>query len=73
MATKVVTLQEFRDSSEIQTEMQLAREFGVAQSTMHRWLKRGDVFVELENGRWISIFVEKVLKERAVRKGRHAA
>lgn len=73
MAKKVVTLQEYRDSSQIQTEMELAREFGVAQSTMHRWLKRDDVFVEMDGSRWTAVFVEKVLKERVVRKGRKAA
>ncbi len=64
MATHVITLQEFRDRFDLQTEQALAEEIGVAQSTMHRWLKRGDVFVEMEGARWVSVFVEKVLRER---------
>jgi len=66
----VVSLQEFRERSELKTEQELANQFEVAQSTMHRWLKRPDVFVEMDGTRWVSVFVEKVLKERKVRRAK---
>lgn len=66
----VVALQEYREMTRNKTEQELADEFAVAQSTMHRWLKRDDVFVEIKAGRWATVFVERVLKQRAVRRKR---
>ena len=69
----VMSVQDYRALTKNRTEQELADDFGVAQSTVHRWLQRDDVFVEVQDGRWKTIFVERVLKHRKIRRKRKRA
>lgn len=60
----VMTLQEFKDQEQYQTEQSLATVLGVTQSTVNRWLQREDIFVETSEKGWETVFKETVLKQR---------
>ena len=60
----VVTLQEYQEAQSLNSQEKLAAHFGVAQSTMNRWLHREDLYIGLKpSGRWKNVFVEQILKE----------
>lgn len=60
-----ITLPEYREANNLGNQEQLAAHFGVAQSTMNRWLHRDDLYVGVsKNGRWKMVFVEQILKKR---------
>lgn len=62
---EVITLNEYQERhGDLGSQEKLAKHFGVAQSTMNRWLHRKDLYVGLrKGGRWKVVFVETVLKE----------
>ena len=54
----MLTLDEYREFAELETQRKTAEHFGVNQSTVNRWIARGDVAVELdETGRgWTRVY-----------------
>ncbi len=60
-----VTLREYQAANSLKNQEEMAAHFGVAQSTMNRWLHRDDLYIGVsKNGRWRIVFVEQILKKR---------